>query len=69
VIGAGLLNFTHFNETVGDTLTEFNGFSPRYTLIGKLRSNPMVAKRENTTSVLMIIVSSYICSIFLEFQK
>jgi hypothetical protein len=42
VIGLGLLNFTHFNETVGDSLTEFNGFSPRYTLIGKLRSNPMV---------------------------
>ncbi len=42
VIGFGLLNFTHFNETVSDSLPEFDGFSPRYTLIGKLRSNPLV---------------------------
>lgn len=59
VIGFGLLNFTHFNETVSDSLPEFDGFSPRYTLIGKLRSNPLVQERKNTTCVLMIIVSIY----------
>ena len=50
--GFGMLNFTTFKDKVND-LPGFEGFSPRMTLIGKLRN---AEHSRNTSCLLMIIV-------------
>jgi hypothetical protein len=47
-----MLNFTTFSNRVGE-VPGFDGFSPRMTLIGKLRN---ADHSRNTSCVLLIIV-------------
>ena len=49
-LGGFLLNFTYFEKRVKD-LKGFEGFSPRYTLIGKLRPMPNETDPNGTLSV------------------
>lgn len=60
LLGFNLLNFTNFEQKLKN-LPGFDGFSPRYTLIGKIRAvkdDPSLAR--NTSAIVMIVVCSII---------
>jgi hypothetical protein len=57
IAGLSFLNFDYFEKRLRD-LPGFEGFSPRWTLLTRLRnvSNPLL----NTSSLFLIIVIVYI---------
>lgn len=56
------MNFTTFDQRIGE-LEGFDGFSPRMTLLGKLRTSYEAPIQRNTSAVLMIIVKYYISNL------
>ena len=55
--GFSLLNFTDF-ETKLSNLTGFDGFSPRLTMLGKLRAMPIGGEIPRNTSCIFLVVVS-----------